>query len=218
MATRRLLADLAGRFEAESSDRVVLEAVGGVDAAARVRAGDERCDVVVLGGAAIDELIARGHLVGPRIDVATSAIAVAVRAGGVRPDVSTVEHVRRALVDARAVAYSTGPSGVYLSRLFATWDPSGALASRLVLAPPGVPVATLLARGDADLGFQQLSELIGADGIDVVGLLPDAVQMVTTFSGAVSRASTQPDRARALLTFLADAAPAVKRAHGMDAP
>jgi len=217
MATRRLLADLIAQFEKLSARRVVLESVGGLDAAKRVRAG-EPLDVVVLAREVIDDLIGSSRVAaGSRVDVAVSAIGVAVRAGAPHPDISSADGVKAAVLAARRVGHSTGPSGQYLAKLFASWDTDGRLNDRVTVAPVGVPVGNLVARGEIDLGFQQMSEL-GGDGIDVVGLLPTDIQMTTTFSGGVATASTQPDAARALLTFMASPAlTALKREHGMDA-
>ena len=218
MATRRLLADLIARFEATSPQRVSLESVGGVDAAKRVMAG-EMFDAVVLASDAIERLIAAGRIVaGSRIDVAASAVAVGVRAGAPHPDIGSADAVKRAVLAAGSVAYSTGPSGTHLEKLFASWGNDDALKGRIVVAPPGVPVSTLVARGDAELGFQQLSELMSVDGVEVVGLLPAAIQVMTTFSGGVAQTSTQPDAARTLLQFMAGPAVAeIKRKYGMEA-
>jgi molybdate transport system substrate-binding protein len=217
MATRRLLADLIARFEGNSSIRVMLESVGGVDAARRVMAG-ESFDVVILARHAIDELMAAGRLVpASAIDIAASPVAVAVRAGSLHPDIGSAEAVERAVLAARTVAYSTGPSGVHLAKLFARWG-GDALKSRIVVPPPGVPVASLVARGDVELGFQQLSELIGVDGVEVVGLLPSAIQAVTTFSGGIAQTSPQPEAGRMLLKYMAGPdAVEIKRRYGMEA-
>jgi molybdate transport system substrate-binding protein len=215
MATRRLLAELAARFEEASPLRVSLEAVGGVDAAKRVRAG-EAFDAVVLAGDVIDKLIAEGHVTGRRIDVARSPVAMAVRSGAPHPDISSADAVKRAVVAARSVGYSTGPSGTYLARLFEEWGIAKALEGRITVAPPGVPVGSLVARGDLELGFQQLSELMTLEGIDVLGTLPPDIQVVTTFSGGVAATSARPEAARQLLEFMAAPAVAgIKERHGM---
>jgi molybdate transport system substrate-binding protein len=217
MATRHLLTDLVSRFESTSPRPVALESIGGVDAAKRVKAG-EAFDAVVLSADAIDQLIAGGHIVaGSRVDLVRSPVAIAVRAGAPRPDVSSEEALKRAVVGAGSVAYSTGPSGTFLARLFAGWGIADALKDRITVAPPGVPVGSLVARGEVELGFQQLSELVALEGIDVVGPMPEPVQVITIFSGGVAATSTQPDSARELLQFMGGSAFAdVKRQHGME--
>ena len=216
MATRQLLADLVARFESGSAQRVLVESVGGVDAAKRVKAG-ETFDAVILASNAIDDLIAAGKISGNRVDLVRSGVAIAVRAGAPHPDIGSEQAVRQAVLGARSLSYSTGPSGVALARLFERWGIADELKSRIVQAPPGVPVGTLVARGEVELGFQQLSELMSLPGIDVLGPLPPAIQIITTFSGGTASVSTQPDAVRALLQFMASPAVAeVKRQNGME--
>jgi molybdate transport system substrate-binding protein len=174
---------------------------------------------VVLAAAVIDKLTAEGKLQpGSRVDIARSGIGMAVGSGKARPDTGSGDAVKAAVLAARTVGYSTGPSGNYLLQLFERWGIAGQLAGRIVQAPPGVPVASLVARGEVELGFQQLSELMNVPGIDVLGPLPDDIQSITVFSGAVSSGCSCPEQARALLAYLAGPeATACKRANGMDA-
>jgi molybdate transport system substrate-binding protein len=218
MATRQVLGELAHAWERTSGHKVMLESIGGVDAARRVAAG-EALDFVVLAADAIDKLVEGGHVVaGSRVDIVDSGVAIAVKAGTRRPDVSSEEALRRAVLAADTVGYSTGPSGVALVKLFERWGIAQELQGRLVQAPPGVPVGSLVARGEVALGFQQLSELIHLQGIDLLGPMPAAVQITTTFAGGICRTATQPAVARELLAFMASPAAAeAKRRNGMEA-
>ncbi len=218
MATREMLGELAAQFERLKGQPVATEAAGGVDVAKRVQAG-EPVDIVVLASNAIEKLIAEGKLLaGSRVDLVKSGVAIAVRAGAARPDIASEEAVKRAVIAARTLSFSTGPSGVYLEKLFERWGILGQIRSRIVVPPPGVPVGSLVASGVAELGFQQLSELVGLQGVDVIGPLPPAIQTVTTFSGGISPLCAAPEVARALLDYMASPlATETKQKHGMDA-
>ncbi|EHR71398.1 ABC-type molybdate transport system, periplasmic component [Burkholderiales bacterium JOSHI_001] len=216
MATQALLADLAATFQADTGTAVALQSVGGVDAAQRVAAG-EAFDLVVLASDAIDKLMAGGSVqAGSRVDLVRSDVAVAVRAGAARPDIASEGALRAAVLAAPRIGYSTGPSGVQLAKLFERWGVAELLKPRIVVPPPGVPVGTLLARGEIDLAFQQRSELMHLGGITLLGGLPDAVQIVTTFSAGLPATCRQPEAARALLAHMNSAAAvATKQRHGM---
>lgn len=217
MATKAVLATLTRAYEDRARRRVAIESVGGVDAAARVLAG-EPFDVVLLAREAIDRLLVGGHLIADSaVDLVRSQVAVAVRSGAARPDIGTEESLRRAVLAARTIGCSTGPSGVALSRLFERWGIAEKIRDRVVTTPSGIPVGALIARGEIELGFQQRSELIHIEGVDVLGPLPASTQIVTTFSGAIGARAREPESARAFLAFMASpAAVYAKRRHGME--
>jgi molybdate transport system substrate-binding protein len=203
MATKQVLADLAAQWSAVSGTAVNVESVGGVDAAKRVQAG-EAFDAVVLAANAIEQLTQAGRIVpGSRVDLVRSGVFVAVRAGAPGPPIDSEEAVKQAVLAARNISYSTGPSGVHLLKMFERWGIADQIKARTVQAPPGVPVGSLVARGEVELGFQQLSELIHLQGVDVVGPLPPAIQIITTFSAGLSVTSTQPDLVRECLRHMA---------------
>lgn len=213
MATRALLADLAqagGR-----GPTVLMESVGGVDAARRVAAG-EAFDVVVLASDAIERLLGQGHLLaGSRVDLVRSGVAAAWPAGRPAPDLSTQAALRQAVLDAPSVGYSTGPSGTALLARFEQWGIAEQVKGKLVQAPPGVPVGRMVAAGDVALGFQQLSELMSLEGIQWA-LLPEEAQIVTIFSGAAAATSTQPQAVGQLLAAWASPEMRdIKAKHGM---
>ncbi len=221
MATRHVLAELTLSFTERSGHTVAIESVGGVDAVRRVQAG-EVFDVVILASDAIDKLIVAGAVTpDSRVDLIHSGVAVAVRAGEKLPHIASEQAVKRAVLAANSISYSTGPSGVALAELFEHWGIAEEIKSRMVQAPSGVPVGTLVASGQVALGFQQLSELLHVDGITVVGPLPAAIQIITIFSaGLPVRHNTDGGRAAAiksLLDFMASPeANEAKRRHGME--
>jgi molybdate transport system substrate-binding protein len=217
MATREILAALIALYQRTNPQAIAAEAGGGVDVAKRIQNG-EAVDVVVLAGNVIDRLIADGSLLaGSRVDLAQSGVAVAVRSGAPPPAIATEAEVRSAVLAAKSLSFSTGPSGLYLEKMFERWGVLAQLRSRIVVPPPGVPVGSLVAEGRVELGFQQLSELLPLAGITVVGPLPAGIQSITTFSGGVATSSGAPAAARALLEFMASpAVAAVKQRLGME--
>lgn len=218
MATRQILTALTTQYRAATGRTVAIEAIGGVDAAKRVRAG-EVFDIVILADDVIEKLAAEGHVAPEsRTELVRSAMAMAVPSGAQKPDIGSEDAVRAALTGARSIGYSTGPSGVHLLGILKSWgiDPATEPA-RFVQAKPGIPVATLVARGDAAIGIQQLSEFIGEPGIEIVGLLPPPVQAVTIFSMGIGARSQQTEETRELMAYLnAPASVPVKRRFGME--
>jgi len=217
MATRHVLAELAAAAEVAGLPAVEIESVGGVDASARVAAG-EAFDLVFLASDALGALADAGHVTEASITpLLLSQVAVAVASeapaerhvpaervtGAAFPDAGGV---RAALRAAPRIGYSTGPSGTALVRLIEEWGLAPELGDRLVQARPGVPVARSVAEGEVDLGFQQLSELVGQPGIRILGVLPEDCAIDTVFAGAVATASDDPRAAAEILAFFRAAA------------
>lgn len=216
MATAALLRALADDYRRHSDQAVELISIGGVDALERVMGG-EPFDLVVLASDAIERL-ARSNRVLPGSPAALvrSSVAAAVPAGATHPDIGSERALRAAVLAATRIGYSTGPSGAGLLALLQRWGIDEQVRSRLLQAKPGVPVGSLLASSQVTLGFQQLSELQGFAGIELLGALPAACAIETVFSGALCSRSPRPAAAGALLTYMhsPQAAPIARR-HGM---
>lgn len=213
IATREAYLELVPLFERESGISVTTSWVGGAEIAKRLRAGATP-DLVIMAGAAIDDLEKEGLLArGSRVDLASSIIGVAVPSGAPRPDLSSEESLRQAVMRARRVAYSSGPSGVYLADVFKRW---GIADAKLAQTAPGQPAGEVAARGDADLAFQQVSELLPVRGIDFVGPIPDEMQLVTTFSAGTRAGAANPREGLALTRFITSPrSAATLRRHGL---
>lgn len=215
MATRALLAELAQVSTAAGGLPVQLQAAGGVDVARRLRAG-ERFDLVLLAEDALQALAQEGR-VGPVRAFADSCVAAAVPEGAPALPLRDADDLRVAVLAANSIGYSTGPSGAALLALFERWGLMDTLRARLVQAPPGVPVASLVARGAVSLGLQQRSELLGQPGVRLLGDLPAELALTTRFSAALGHEAA--DGAQALLDFICSpATAATKRRHGMTEP
>jgi molybdate transport system substrate-binding protein len=174
----------------------------------------EPADVVIMVGSALDGLIGESKVIGDsRVDLARSRIGMVVRAGATKPDIGSVEAFKRALLAAKSIAYSDSASGVYLSKeLFPRLGVADQIAgkSRMI---PGEPVAAVVARGEAEIGFQQISELLPVPGADLVGALPPELQKITVFSAGIVASAKEPEAGRALIRFLTSAAavPAIEK-------
>ncbi|WP_344627145.1 substrate-binding domain-containing protein [Kitasatospora arboriphila] len=216
MATRLILAGLSEHLRTAHGTAVRFESAGGVEVARRVRGGAE-ADLLVLADDALAKLAAEGHLVpGTVRPLWVSQVVAAVPEGSPVPALDSVSDLRAALLAAERIAYSTGPSGTALVGLVARLGLADRVDRRLVQAPPGVPVGCLLAAGEAELAFQQHSELMGLPGVVVAGPLPGDAAIGSTFGGAVLAASGEPRRAAEVLDlFGSDAASRIAGAGGM---
>ena len=165
----------------------------------------EPADVLILVGYALDDLIKKGKAVN-RVDLVNSKIGVAVKTGAPKPDISTADAVKRALLAAKSVAYSDSASGVYIStEMFKNLGIADEMKDKAKKIP-ATPVAEIVAKGEAEIGMQQISELKAVAGIDIVGPLPESLQKVTVFSAGIASASKEPEAGKALIKFLGSAA------------
>jgi len=219
MATSQILADLSSSYQRKTERSVTIESIGGVEAARRVRGG-AIYDVIVLADDALRGLEDDGYVKpGSRVSFAKSAIAMAVRSGESVPALTDEVATKAAILRARSICYSTGPSGNHLLKLLKKWDFEPLMSGRLIQAPPGVPVGALVARGEAELGFQQESELLNVPGIEVVGLLPREIQSLTLFACGVGIMAPNAREAEEFICFLTSQdSNACKRRHGMEPP
>ena len=197
---------LAPDFERATGHTVVTLAtstgLGADSIPSRVRRG-EPVDVVILSRAQIDELAGEGKVAAAsRVDLARSSIGMAVRKGAAKPDIKSIDALKRALLQAKSVAYSAQVSGIYLTtELFPQLGIADQMAKKGIRVDVG-RVGAVVARGDAEIGFQQISELMEVEGVDLVGPLPAEVQRVTVFTAGIAVASKSPGAARALIEFL----------------
>ncbi len=216
-ALRPALGELVPAFERASGHTAVV-LWGGTEAVTkRIRDG-EVVDVVLIAAPNVDRLIAEGALAAAgRADVAKSGVGIALRTGLPRPDVSSGEAVKAAVLAARSVAYSAGPSGFYIAELFQRMGIADQIRDKVRITPSGVQVGEVIASGGADLGFQQVSELAHLPGIQYLGPLPPEIQHFTVFAAALHARAPAPDAAEALTRFLTspEAAAAIRRS-GME--
>jgi molybdate transport system substrate-binding protein len=210
-------ADLVSDFEKLSGHKVTTTWTGTVNATKRVSDG-EVYDLVIVGSSSIDQLIGAGKLAqGSRADFAKSGVGVASRTGWAKPDVSTTEAVKAAVLAADSIVYSAGPSGAYVGELLKKLGIAEQVASKVKQPASGAEAAAILARGEADFGFAQVSEFLNAPGLVDLGPLPTDIQNFTIYSIGLHAAAPSADAAKALVNHLkaSGATPAIKKM-GMD--
>jgi molybdate transport system substrate-binding protein len=216
-AVKEPFLELVASFEKSSGHRVTAVWSGTAGVTKRI-SGGEVVDVVIVGAANIDQLIQEGKLVaGSRVDFAKSGVGIAVRGGLPKPDISSADAVKKAVLEAKSVAYSSGPSGLYIAELFKRMGIAEQVQDKLKLPPSNVLVGEVLARGEADLGFQQVSDLLHVKGIVYVGPLPAEIQNITVYAAGLHTAAPESEAAKALVKFLTapEARPVITKA-GMD--
>jgi molybdate transport system substrate-binding protein len=213
-AVREPYRELVPAFENSTGHKVRIDWGGTVDIVERV-GGGEIADVVIIPAVRIDDFVKQGRLVN-RIDLARSGVGAAVGSGAPRPDISSAAALRSTLLAAKSIVLSSGPSSVYLPTLFQKMGIADQLKPKIIQIGPGLPVGEAVARGEGEIGFTQMSELMSVKGIDYLGPLPAEVQFITVFSAGLHAAAPAPEAARALIRFLTapEAAPVLER-HGM---
>ena len=216
-ATQEAYLELVAQFEKASGHKVTTFFSGTLNVQKRLADG-EPYDLLIMSASAIDDQIKLGKAVaGSRVDFAQSGTGLAVRKGAAKPDIGTVEAFRKTLLAAKSIGYSTGPSGLYMLSVFDRLGIAGEVKAKLKQTPSGVFVGTLIANGDTEIGFQQISELVHFAGIDYVGPLPGELQRMTMFSAGIHAGAKQAEAARVLVKFItAPAAAPVIRKHGLE--
>jgi molybdate transport system substrate-binding protein len=216
-ATEEAYKELAPQFEKASGHKVTTVFTGTLDALKRLGNG-EAYDLLIMARQQIDELSQSGKVVaGSRTDIAKSGVGVAVGKGKPKPDISTVDALKKTLLAAKSIGYSTGPSGVYVITMFQKMGIADEIKSKLKQTPTGVFVGSIIASGEAEIGFQQVSELSFFPGIDYVGPIPAEVQLITVFSAGIPAGTKQADAAKALVSFItAPEAAAIFKKHALD--
>ena len=217
IATKEAYLELVPQFESVTGHRVATTWAGTTAIMQRMAAG-ERYDLIVISSTELDQLTKQGTIVaGSRVDLAKSGIGIAVRAGAPRPDVRSSAALKQALLAAKTVGYTSGPSGVYMAGLIEKMGIAAEVNPKHRGVPSGGTIGTIVASGGAEIGFQQVSELVHIAGIDYIGPLPPDIQCVTVFSCGLQSGASQPDAAKALMAFLTTpAAKNVMTKHGLE--
>jgi molybdate transport system substrate-binding protein len=217
IATREAYNELVPQFERASGRKVATTWAGTVDIMKRMAAGEVH-DLVIISSAELEALVGQGKITaGSRVDLAKSGIGVAVRAGAPKPDLSSADALKRTLLAAKTVGYTSGPSGIYMAGLIERMGIAADIKPKFRSVPSGGTIGTIVANGECEIGFQQISEIVHINGVDFAGPLPPDVQRVTVFSSGVQSGAANADGAKALQQFLTTpSAAAVMRKHGLE--
>ena len=212
-ATEQAYRELVPEFEKASGHKVTTVFTGTLDANKRLASG-ETYDMLIMSAPSIEEHMKSGKAVaGSRVDLAKSGTAVGVKAGAPKPDISSVDAVKKMLLSAKSIGYSTGPSGNYVISLFDRLGVAEQVKPKLKQTPTGVFVGSIVASGEVEIGFQQVSEMANFPGVDYVGPLPPEIQQYTMFSSGIIAGAKEADAAKQLVKFITapSAAPAYKK-------
>jgi len=220
-AMKAAVDELVPQFEQASGNRIRVS-YGPSGAIARRFVAGEAADVIIIDSGALDDLIRQGKIVPGRTDVARTGIGIAVRKGAARPDVSSPEALKRALLAARSVGH-TAPAGggitaAHVTRLFERLGIAAEMAPKIKLAAGGPQgrVSVLVSSGEAEIGLQQVSELMSNPDVEVIGMLPLELQQITTYSAGIAANAREPGTGNALISFLAaPAAMAIYKVRGL---
>jgi len=216
-ATQEAYQELVAQFEKATGHKVTTFFSGTLNVSKRLATGEPH-DLIIMSAPAIEEQIKEGRAVaGSRVDFASSGTGMAVRKGAAKPDISSADALKKTLLAAKSIGYSTGPSGLYMLSVFEKLGIADQVKGKLKQTPSGVFVGTLIATGETEIGFQQISELVHFEGVDYAGPLPGDLQRMTMFSAAIHAGAKQADAARALAKFITApaAAPVIKK-HGLE--
>ncbi|MBV9953649.1 MAG: substrate-binding domain-containing protein [Pseudolabrys sp.] len=216
-ATEQSYKELVPQFERATGHKVTTTFDGTLNIKKKITAG-EYFDVLIMASPEIEDYLKSGTLAaGSRVDLAKSGVGAGVKAGAPKFDISTVDALKKTLLSAKSIGYSTGPSGLYLLSMIEKLGLTEQVKPKMKQTPSGVFVGNLVANGETEIGFQQISEMSQFAGVDYIGPLPAEVQRYTVFTSGISAGSKQADAARALVKFLtAPEAGAAFRKKGME--
>ncbi len=216
-ALKTVVEELGPQFEKATENKLNVTFGAAANLKTSIEKG-EAFDLAILTSSALDDLVKQGKLVAAtRADIARSSVGLAVKKGAAKPDISTTEAFKRALLDAKSIAYvEQGASGIYLKGLFERLGIAEQLKPKIKLLPASNPAANAVANGEAEIGMTQISEILPYAGAELVGPLPADIQLYTVFPAAVGASAKEPEAAKALIKFLtAPAAVPVLKAKGL---